>query len=918
MKKLGIRILSILLCLIIVFTLIPMQLVGAATEQTTEEYQQGVKMRYTESFENSDYYDGLQDESDFLYKIWANNLDDKGTLTKAYLWGTQWILGRKLDSNAYMDYLVTLLAMMETSFATSAAAQARYNTEINTKDLSDGLLNISAELLLGDDFKGVKNFLGMIDLGEKGYAGLNTPIEDIKQLTVLSAAAEMHKQKMTVLNAILENTEDKKLKKAVEDTIHICNAEYVYIACNIESQFAKELARGTKYVLFDLETYKDLIANISKTVSTNLVPWLNSHVSKKAGGSVASLLVNTGKFAAKLKPFAEKASLAIAGLKIGVEFMKLYVGDRSECYREMLAMDQISNALAPAFKKAKETADSGEYEKIVDYVTIGKALTLTHMRGDYCNVKSRTYGSKKDGAEEYLDYLEKKMTGYEASLARILEPENLYVVHDKFELYDKFISPVTQQETVPDGWVGISSFEDLQKIAEETEKEKNDRNALTEANQKNYILMDHIVCPSGYESIPVLAGCLDGNGYSISNVSEPLFVELIGGEVRNLGIVTSHITDCETHTPEEEVVYGVLACKAASNKNNKCSVIDNCYLTGSIKMDIGVGDIGGYIGNADDNATITNCYNDAEIEVDARGYIKVGGIIGSGGYVSNCYNSADIEVASTEDLNKLFRTKDIDVSVGGISGWSTIMDHCYNEGNIQGGAYVHQSSNVTVGGLIGDATFREPNLIYNCFNTGSVRGYGNPGEDSSGLKTLQLLRGVHVGGIVGMLGSSPYHPAQVINCWNGGVIEGGTYTGGIAGLMSSYTSVTNCFNAGNVTSELAAGGIAGNVPPDNFFTCCYNAGNISGTTQVGALVGNLEELDNTYRIEKQTETVFTDCYYQENGHPACGTGSPDGIKKFSADQMNNKETFSGFDFNMDWKMGEGMPLLRFSDVSLTE
>ena len=190
-------------------------------------------------------------------------------------------------------------------------------------------------------------------------------------------------------------------------------------------------------------------------------------------------------------------------------------------------------------------------------------------------------------------------------------------------------------------------------------------------------------------------------------------------------------------------------------------------------------------------------------------------------------------------------------------------------------------------------------------------GAGNPAKymqmwKDAGVKVIPVVASVSMAKLMTRQGASAL------------IAEGGE-SGGHIGELNTMVLVPQICDATDLP-VLAAGGIAGLVDHDNVFTCCYNAGNISGSTEVGAITGTKEEHAGYY-YEKYEDTAFKDCYYLDNGVSARGGGSTEGIKSFSADQMGSKETFKGFDFNLDWKLKEGtdtMPRLQFSDVSLTE
>ncbi len=900
MKK-RIRFISILLSMLLLCTAAPLQLVGAA-EQTTDEYKNGVIERYEESFENSSYYHSLLDQTMFQYKDWSDDINGKDSFTKAYLWSTNFMMDKLLDTNAYVDYLSNLLAMMETSFAETSAAQASYTAKVSGWDVAKGAAEIACSDLLGGRYEKVKATYELVSGGLKfSELGIDA-IKDINQLAVYSTACVSLEQKLTVLEAIRDHTEDEALKKAADDMIHVCNMEFIYICDNYSMDMAAEAAKFD-YNLMGIEPFKNLMPYITRKISVEFVPWLTKTVGKKAGSAANSVLIFAGKLAKPLKTL----SYAGAGFKIGLEIMKVAAGNKYECYREMLAMNAISDALYPALKEAKDQADTKDYDAIRNFTSIAKALTLTHLRGDYCNVECRT-GDKKDGADKYYGYLLENLTTYESAIASIFEPEETFVVHDTFELYNNYIVPVAQKTEVPEGYIGIYSYADFQKI-KDNEPKSSERKLLNEYNCSKFILMDNITCPDGYESIVGFGGVLDGNGYAIYNVTEPLFELISGAEIRNLGISLGNIKSYN----DSSLDYGGLAKRGAvslyGNLYRETSIVDNCYTIGTVDIQLRQGNVGGLIGDAF-YVEISNCYNEADIKVNSRQGGNVGGIVGNSGMLSNCYNSGNVETYAT--TANTFNEYSIDVHAGGISGQGSLVSYSYNNGNVSGGA--ERFCDITVGGVVGNAcdTLYSEMYILNSFNAGSVKAYSGAGVDP--MEKNPFGNGIYAGGVAGRIdGVSSKYAAYLLSCWNGGNVSGETMTGGISAAAYQYVITMNCFNTGTVTGENTTGGLFGCIMENTTVSSCYNSGMIAGGSDTGSLAGD---------VSKMSENTFENCYYLDNGIPSTGIGDPEGTKWISADQMKSKDSYDGFNFSNIWKMddesGISSPVLRFKDTKTEE
>lgn len=122
----------------------------------------------------------------------------------------------------------------------------------------------------------------------------------------------------------------------------------------------------------------------------------------------------------------------------------------------------------------------------------------------------------------------------------------------------------------------------------------------------------------------------------------------------------------------------------------------------------------------------------------------------------------------------------------------------------------------TVGGIVGDG------FAVNCSFSGEVK------TDES---LFEHYDRSYFGGIVGNA------TKQIINCSNTGLISGGSYVGGIAGLMYSY-EIKNCVNSGRVSGNMSIGGIVGQTQED--VSNCQNFAIINGTGDyVGGIVGYL-------------------------------------------------------------------------------
>ena len=164
------------------------------------------------------------------------------------------------------------------------------------------------------------------------------------------------------------------------------------------------------------------------------------------------------------------------------------------------------------------------------------------------------------------------------------------------------------------------------------------------------------------------------------------------------------------------------------------------------------------------------------------GASQIGLIVGKGGEVSYCTSSGEV-VSDSE-------------TAGGIAGYVYIVDHCTNKASVRKTRGMVSS----VGGIAGAVGV----LCHDCRNEGDI----------------SSVEGYEVGGIAG----SSYG-ADVYNCTNTGMVDGGQQCGGIIGVMNG--TVENCLNEGSVSSGSGAcGGIVGVTNPGFVIRNCINTASV--------------------------------------------------------------------------------------------
>lgn len=893
MKNYIKKFLSCIICLSMTCVSIP---VKALTEEP-DEYRQGVIERYWQSFDIDEgvYYSTLINCSDYKYVKYSDTINAKGKVSHAFLWATNFLLNKQYDTKTYINYLSTILAMLNQGFGDAGLTQSSYNNEINGWGLGEKVLSISLEKFLGkvnlnhlnDTIKKVLKTKDLVLLG-------SDIIQDNIQLYVYSLAKASYEKKRIVLESIIKYSEDEKLKEAAEDVLKATELELVYILSNYNKDFINigvELGQD----ITDVSLAKDLIPMLCNKVSKNFSPWLLENIGEKAGKATFLIAEFVKKYASSVSLFVE------AGLITG-EFMSLFVGNQVEMFREMVIMDSISKALSKSMinynNKIIELGEGEQqYKCIVKYVSIGEALSCVHLRGEYCMSQVEKKGDNIAAVEKYVDEVALRLNaGYKILENILCEKDLVDVVNENFKLKSGFISKIEQVESVPSGYKGIYNYQDLENIS-------NNSNA-------NYILMNNILCPDGSSSIKCdFGGILDGNGYEITNVQNSLFCQVVNGTIKNLGINldASILYDNEKRKGVEfnavgHGYYGGLSCYINQ------AIIDNCYVKGHIyvthKEKTGRlnAKIGSLIGESF-FSTITNCYNAADITFNYHiGDISIGGIIGeSSAYddrstVHNCFNEGKIVANYYGGTARC----------GGICGDShkTNYSSCCNKGDItsyRSGKTGLYSNEIYVGGICG--IHGSNGSFSSCWNSGNVKAQSEVKvleiEDDGKYYINPFEVENFAGGIIGWS-----QTVDVYKCMNSGEINGRSYSGGIMGAAGENGWILDSFNIGTINGNYLAGGIVGIVgfyyehsdENELLIENCYTAGNVSKDAVLyGQFAGYIEsnvKCDNCFYI------VSTD------NNCTATSDSINGIKGLNSKSILLQDTYQGYDFTTIWKFDE--------------
>lgn len=467
--------------------------------------------------------------------------------------------------------------------------------------------------------------------------------------------------------------------------------------------------------------------------------------------------------------------------------------------------------------------------------------------------------------------------------------EGLTVVHPLFRLRNGFVKKVERLTEVPAGYIPIYSYEDFKVIADScpsTTSVTSGYLPLTQANQAKYILMDDIVMPDSYDSAAVFAGVLDGNGYTIKNVSMPLFGRLINATVKNLAMeVDCTYTDGGNHTyystyPSDSYYFGCIANNYYYGLGSS-NVIDNCSITGTVTLNTYDVQYGAFVGGRG-NATITNCYSDVDVNICAT-YGYVGGIGCFGNSYYNCINEGSISVTFTTDYSTN--------CVAGIGArYNDAASTCYNSGAISV-SFAPGGGGQAAGIIAMQESYSEgTDTVFNCYNIGSVTLSGSAADGEDTIRH-------YAGGVVGYYRGSDPHIAC---CWNGGRITGAT-AGGIIGHAGMGVDLVDCSNLGVITGGQYAGGLMGQTLWESSMTRCVQAGTVSGAT-AGNLVGS-------HTVSSTSQITVQDCYAADSGLPLANPALEGAsVTMLSLDAMANRDNLSSLDFETLWIIRNHLPI----------
>jgi|GEM_PF-1908778 len=255
------------------------------------------------------------------------------------------------------------------------------------------------------------------------------------------------------------------------------------------------------------------------------------------------------------------------------------------------------------------------------------------------------------------------------------------------------------------------------------------------------------------------------------------------GMIKNLNLSQISVTGYGKNTGS---ICGILAY----------GKLQNCSSDGSV---IGVDRCGGVVGIAD-NASIIECESFGV--VSGNDDSAVGGIVGviQCVDVNNCVNYAKVsgnylvggiagiiyESCITKNSNYGQIVGTSNAKTGGICGFLTGCCHatlCYNAGSVSGGA--------STGGIAGAG---DGCLISDCYNTANIS---------------QSYETGNAGGIFGEFSRYDGYENPIKNCYNSGIVSGGTYGSFIGKNGAKSGDISNCYYLSGTGSAVGSGKTTG-------------------------------------------------------------------------------------------------------------
>ncbi|MBR4882098.1 MAG: WG repeat-containing protein, partial [Clostridia bacterium] len=391
--KNSIRFITLILCVILIFVSVPVS--SFASEDKEYRYTSNVVDSYYSFLRESTCYGRNINDKAFHYKVHIDSMNDNGILKKGVLFAGNVLMDKHLDLESYTKYLSNLVAMVGSGYTEATYIQSTFTANKNFVEYDSKAVEALLKEFLSDaGFKILKDGISVLSKGYKLVDISTKPIETMAQTALLLTISTDYDRKITVLNAIYENTDNTLLKLAAEDVIHMCDLEFMYLL----DTYVYNVANSTYKLIKELnkDTFEKLYADIKDTVEKGFLKWIKKSAGT-GGAEAAGKIFKAATWMCAALPYVK------IGIKIGVSVMKPIADLPYEYFREERAMDNISDALITALVNKQAEVEStstteDKLKKITEFVYIGEFLLYTHTRGEYCNLQNCkwTYDSYND------------------------------------------------------------------------------------------------------------------------------------------------------------------------------------------------------------------------------------------------------------------------------------------------------------------------------------------------------------------------------------------------------------------------------------------------------------------------------------------------------------------------------------------
>ena len=302
-----------------------------------------------------------------------------------------------------------------------------------------------------------------------------------------------------------------------------------------------------------------------------------------------------------------------------------------------------------------------------------------------------------------------------------------------------------------------------------------------------------------------------------------------------------------TYTTKEAKSGGFIGQAADGSSFTNCSV--------DVVLVVKSNDAGGFVGKVIESATFTGCKVKAQVTSYAAAKNRVGGFIGWNSSLKTVLKDCHV-LEGTTLTDKSGRVESNNGNYGGLIGFGDMdeavleITGCSAAADIDGGVSAYNST------FIGCVGYASTTKITDSYATGKV--FSKTGNYTAGLlgsvgkNASVTITGCHftgdveaTGGYVGGLIGGTQGKVTMTKSYTEGTVTGiGAYVGGLIGAsMNDNVNITNCFSTSKIHARgQQCGGLVGTTTNKLTMTCCYASGDVySGTSGAAGLVGRVQK-----------------------------------------------------------------------------